>query len=150
MGANGAYAFVLEVDMGWGVQGFFQAKGTYQGGWSVVAVNVPDFVGNFDVSVCHVEFLLTEFQRKDGAEVFGFEGLTGAGMQGCCRLVFHVGGNVIPVCGDFFFGEEKFLGFHVVVIMVQMVLVCCIPVAQSNKIYLKRGGVNNLFFGMFV
>jgi len=61
VGANGAHAFVLEVNVCRGVQGFFQAIGAHQWGRPVVAVNVPDFVWNLNESVGHVELLLAEF-----------------------------------------------------------------------------------------
>ena len=105
--ADGAYTFVLEVDVCRSAQCLFQSVGTHQWSGTPILVIFAYGFGNFNPGILHVEFLMTQFLGKDRVEVFRLQGFLGFRVQWRHRLVFHIRLYVIPESWNFVLWQDK-------------------------------------------
>ena len=110
--SGGRYAFVLEIDLCRGAEGFFQSRGAHQRRRPPYLVDLLHLFGDVDETLRR-HLLVDQFFGEDGAHLLLRHGLLGRGMQRRQRFVGHVGHDVVPLCGHLTLGQAEFLCFHV-------------------------------------
>ncbi len=108
--AAGVVAFEFVVDLRGRAQLLFQTVGAHQRGRTVHLVETADVFGNFDEGGVVVQLLRDQLLTEDAAHLFRGQGLTGPRVQQRCRLVLHVGTEVVPCFRDLVFAEIDFVG----------------------------------------
>ena len=103
VGTYRADTFVFEIDVGRGVEIFFEAVGSYQGGRSPYLIHVTHLFGYLYPGIGLVHLLVCQFFGEERIEIFLFHRLMGLRIQGGQGFRLHVGDDVIPCRGNVFF-----------------------------------------------
>ena len=91
-----ADTFVLEIDMRWRIQCFFQTVGTDERCRTPNLIHVANFFGNFNPRISRIHFLLGSPFREQRVQVFFFQRLLRLGVKHGHRFVLHIRHDVIP------------------------------------------------------
>jgi hypothetical protein len=110
MAAAGVVALKLVVDLSGSSEHLFKIVGSDQGRGSVHLIEVIDFVRDSDEFGIVIKFLLGQFFAEYGAEFLKGHGLKSSGVEKGCRLVLHVGAEVVISLGKFVLREIDLIG----------------------------------------
>ena len=93
--AGRAYALVLVVDVGWGVESLLQTAGAEERRWTPLRVDLSHRAGNLDLAL-GADLLQDEAHGKERGEIVGAERLQRSGVQGRRHGLRQVGCDVVP------------------------------------------------------
>ena len=110
MAARGVVALELVVYLRRCAQCLFKAVSPYQRRRSVHLVEIPDLIGNVDVRVLIVQFLLDQLVTENHAQLFCGHGFEGLGVKQGSRLVLHISPDIVPLLRHLAFFEIGLVG----------------------------------------